>query len=178
MTDSPGGYPEDGATEIPSKTDLWAILDMDHVLCDPTHREHLKPEGVSDDEIWDAWLPFHERADLDPPIGHNLRLFREWAKADSCHRIAIITARPVEFTNRTIGWLMRQGLAPAAVYTRTLLDTRPAWRVKEDHLINNFIGKRRVAFAVDDCIAVAAMYARHNIPVFQFTMKRGSNADS
>jgi hypothetical protein len=114
-----------------------AIVDIDGVLADATHREHHLAVRPKD---WDS---FFSDVGGDAPIARGIRQVEELARE---HGVVLLTGRPENCREATIEWLDRHSVAFAELVMRPDGDHRPAyvfksslvrgrWRPEEVHVI-------------------------------------------
>jgi phosphoglycolate phosphatase-like HAD superfamily hydrolase len=124
-----------------------AILDIDGVLADASHRQHLVDGRPKD---WDA---FFAAVGADPPIPAGLRLARDLAASDD---VVLLSGRPERTRADTEAWLRDNAVPYARLILRPDADRRPADRFKAT-AIAGVAGPAEVTVVVDDDDAVVAI---------------------
>ena len=126
-----------GATSV-------AVLDIDGVLADVTHRRHFLERRPKD------WESFFARADDDPPLIQGLELARRLAAE---HQIVYLTGRPHRLRAVTQRWLEQHSLPPGPLVMRRGGDYRPA-RIAKLEIVRAMAAEYSIAVIVDDDPAV------------------------
>ena len=119
---------------------MIAVVDIDGVLADAGHRQHLVASRPKD---WDA---FFAAVGADAPISDGIALLHELAGQ---HEVVLLSGRPERTRGDTEEWLARQGVAGLRLVLRPDADHRPAATLKAD-LIRGIGAPDRVAVVVDD----------------------------
>lgn len=131
-----------------------AVLDIDGVLADVTHRLwHLS-------EVPKAWEAFFAAASDDPLLQPGYRLAHELA-AD--HVMHYLTGRPERSRALTRGWLVEHALPGGRLIMRPDGDHRPA-RVFKREVLEQLAGAFRLAVVVDDDPQVVELLASVGLP--------------
>ena len=123
---------------------MIAVVDIDGVLADATHRQHLVARRPKD---WDA---FFAAVGEDPVIEPGRDLVRSLA-AD--HAIVLLSGRPERTRVDTVAWLERHGIDWERLVLRPDADHRPAPAVKAG-LIATVGTPDEVDVVVDDDVRV------------------------
>ena len=128
---------------------MIAVLDIDGVLADASHRQHFLDGRPKD---WDA---FFAAVGDDTVIeaGH-ARL----AELATDHRIVLLSGRPERTRAVTQAWLTRHGIAADALVLRPDADRRPAAAFKAQ-AIGGIGSPAEVRVVVDDDPAVVERLA-------------------
>lgn len=122
-----------------------AVLDIDGVLADVSHRLHHITGPRRD------WSAFFAEVDADGLLDAGAR-----AAHEACGqglRIVYLTGRPERCRSATQAWLDRMGLPDGPVHMRPDQDRRPARRFKVERL-RDLAASAPVAFLLDDDQAV------------------------
>uniref|UniRef100_A0A7M2QNF1 3'-phosphatase, 5'-polynucleotide kinase n=1 Tax=feces metagenome TaxID=1861841 RepID=A0A7M2QNF1_9ZZZZ len=149
-----------GPTLLASLTEPHiVVVDIDGTIAEPTNRLHLLPppgKGAHTDD----WLAFTLACDTDEPIWPVIELVQQLA---SRYTIWFATGRTEIARDKTRDWLrdhVTRGVEPL-LYMRPASDHRSDALVKLDLLKQ--IGLRKIAFALEDKIAVAREFRRHGV---------------
>jgi beta-phosphoglucomutase-like phosphatase (HAD superfamily) len=137
----------------------YAVLDIDGVLADASHRLHYLAPGRKN---WDA---FFAAAPKDPPLPEGVEVARTLAHD---HDIAYVTGRPSRYRGDTLTWLQKHGLPPGLLIMRAAGDRRPAELAKLG-AIRRLAGTRSVSVVVDDDPDVCAAVRQAGFTVFEAT---------
>jgi hypothetical protein len=121
-----------------------AVFDIDGVLADATHRQHLVAARPKD---WDG---FFALVGDDALLVAGRERLRELARE---HEVVLLSGRPERTRADTEAWLARHGIGYARLVLRRDDDFRPAPELKA-RLIARIGGPDRVALVVDDDEAV------------------------
>jgi hypothetical protein len=121
-----------------------AVYDIDGVLADARHREHLVATKPKD---WDG---FFAAVGDDAAIEEGLADLRDSA---GTHRIVLVSGRPERTRADTEAWLARQGVPYDRLVLRRDSDRRPAALAKAD-LLRTLGGADVVVLVVDDDASV------------------------
>lgn len=119
---------------------MIAVFDIDGVLADATHRQHLVDARPRD---WDA---FFGLVGGDGLLADGVTLLRELAAE---HVIVLLSGRPERTRVDTEAWLARHGIEVDRLVLRADTDFRPAAVVKPE-LLRGIAGPEDVAVVVDD----------------------------
>lgn len=92
---------------------MHIVCDIDGVLADASHREHLLPN----------WEAFFSAAWRDPPLLVGVQLLRSVSKST---RVTLLTGRPERLRGATEKWLKRQKVPYDSLLMRPDGDRRPA----------------------------------------------------
>jgi hypothetical protein len=123
-----------------------AVVDIDGVLADPSHRtRHLS----STPKDWDA---FFAEVGGDGLLEHGRALLLELAAE---HEVVLLSGRPESARADTEDWLARHEIAVSRVVLRENADHRPAPVMKAD-LIRGIGGPDDIVVVVDDDASVVA----------------------
>jgi len=137
------------------------IIDIDHTLADPTHREWLFNMEPKD---WDL---IHQNASLDK--------VNEWCKNIVVnyhklgYKILFITGRNEKYYGQTHDWLTNN-LPIDILFTlhmRKDNDLRQDFVVKEEIYMKDVVEYYDVEFAVDDKQSVIDMWRRNGLTALQ-----------
>jgi hypothetical protein len=125
---------------------MIAVVDIDGVLADASHRQHFLDGRPRD---WDA---FFASVGDDTVIQAGCDRVAELARE---HRVVLLSGRPERTRADTLAWLDRHGLAADTVVLRPDTDRRPAAIFKAEAIVA--IGSpAEVAVVVDDDETVTA----------------------
>lgn len=128
---------------------MIAVVDIDGVLADARHRQHLVASRPKD---WDG---FFAAVGADPPIEAGILLVQELAEE---HTIVLLSGRPESTRTATTAWLTAREVPVDRLVLRADRDFRPAADLKAD-LIRGIGGPDEVALVVDDDETVIARLA-------------------
>ena len=78
-----------------------SVFDLDGVLSDATHRQHLVHGSAR------SWNLFFDLCGRDPLVAEGVSLLDE---VDPAHRVVLLTARPARVAPQTLGWLEANAL--------------------------------------------------------------------
>ena len=140
----------------PQQPGAAAIVDIDGVLADASHRQwHL--DGPRRD-----WVGFFAAASGDTLLAHHAELVR---CLDSRMQVVLLTARPFRLHGLTLAWIEEHGLrwdllalrGPAQDMTHSVRFKREALAVLRSY------GFAPV-FALEDDPRIVEMYARESLP--------------
>ncbi|TAK69775.1 MAG: hypothetical protein EPO13_07445 [Actinomycetota bacterium] len=123
----------------------YAVLDIDGVLADVSHRVHHVAGRPKD------WAAFFAAAPDDPLLPEGAELAGLLAAAG--RTVVYLTGRPENCRTDTEAWLARHGLPPGPVHMRRSDDRRPA-RVTKVERLRSLARHGRVTVVVDDDSAV------------------------
>lgn len=124
----------------------YAVVDVDGVLADVTHRLHHLDERPKD------WQSFFAAAGADPLLPEGLAVARRLAED---HELVYLSGRPERLRRVTLDWFSRHGLPPGRLLLRRDGDRRPARQVKLG-VLRRLAEEAEVAVLVDDDAAVCA----------------------
>lgn len=119
---------------------MIAVVDIDGVLADASHRQHHVAGRPKD---WDA---FFAAVGDDPLIERGRDLVADLAQE---HVVVLLSGRPERTRADTEAWLERHGIAASRLVLRADRDRRPAARAKAE-LIRGIGSPGEVAVVVDD----------------------------
>ena len=134
------------------------IFDMDGMLSNVDHRLHFL-EGERKD-----WNSFFEAMGDDGPNDAVMRLLQNMHHN---YRIIIVTARPAEYTQKTIAWLGHHLIPFDKIYTRKSGDFRQDAIVKQEILQQILDDGYDPFLAVDDRKEVVEMWRSFGITTLQ-----------
>lgn len=137
----------------------YAVLDIDGVLADTSHRMHHLERGRRN---WDA---FFAAAPKDPPLAEGVEVAHTLARD---YDIAYVTGRPSRYRRDTLAWLDGHGLPPGLLIMRPAGDRRPAELTKLA-AIRRLAAARPIAVIVDDDPDVCAAARNAGFTVFEAT---------
>ena len=132
--------PASGGTGV----DVIAILDIDGVLADASHRQHLVARPPKD---WDA---FFAAVGGDEVIERGRQRLLDLSRE---HEIVLLSGRPERSRADSVSWLERQGIAAGRVVLRPDDDHRPASTLKAE-LIRLISDPVDTAVVIDDDVTV------------------------
>jgi len=102
---------------------MIAIIDIDGVIADCTHRLHYL---ATDPKDWDA---FFDAMVNDTPIPN----MRDFVRAIAgSYRIVYLTGRPTSHFKQTVAWLSDYGFPYGELIMRETGDHRPDYEVKKE----------------------------------------------
>lgn len=123
---------------------MIAVVDIDGVLADASHRQHHVAGRPKD---WDA---FFAAVGDDPLIENGRALVAGLAQE---HEVVLLSGRPERTRADTEAWLQRHGIEVSRLVLRPDRDRRPAARAKAE-LIRGVGSPEEVAVVVDDDASV------------------------
>jgi hypothetical protein len=123
-----------------------AVFDIDGVLADASHRQHLVERRPKD---WDA---FFAGVGEDALLEHGRDRLRALAQV---HEVVLLSGRPERTRADTEAWLAAHGIAVTRLVLRADDDHRPAADLKAD-LVRSIGTPAEVAVVVDDDPSVVA----------------------
>jgi phosphoglycolate phosphatase-like HAD superfamily hydrolase len=133
---------------------MIVIFDIDGVLADATHRQHLVQQRPKD---WDA---FFAGVGEDPVIeAGRSRLLAEAQR----HDIVLVSGRPERTRAATAEWLQRHGMGSPRLVLRGDADWRPA-AVAKLELVRSVASAADVATIIDDDESVVEALAAGGYP--------------
>lgn len=138
---------------------MIAIVDIDGVLADASHRQHFVDARPKD------WAAFFAAVGEDPVIPAGQAMLLSLSRE---HEVVLLSGRPEHTRRDTTEWLDRNGLPYTSLVLRPDSDHRPAALLKAD-LVRGIGGPEEVAVVVDDDASVtdrlaAAGYRVHVFP--------------
>ena len=137
----------------------YAVIDIDGVLADTSHRMHFLERGRKN------WNAFFAAAPQDPPLPEGVEVAQTLARD---HDVAYVTGRPSRYRSDTLSWLDGHGLPPGLLIMRAAGDRRPAELTKLA-AIRRLAAARPVAVVVDDDQDVCAAARQAGFNVFEAT---------
>lgn len=143
-----------------------AVVDIDGVLADVTHRLHYVAKRPKD---WDA---FFAAAVDDPPLPEGLAVAQELAER---YDVTYLSGRPERCRRDTEKWFSTHGVPAGELLLRRPNDRRPA-RVTKVEILKRIAATRRVALLVDDDFEVCSAARAQGFTVLEATWGRPSNA--
>jgi hypothetical protein len=127
-----------------------AVIDIDGVLADASHRQHHLDKRPRD------WAAFFAEVGADAPIERGRA--RLTSLSDDDHTIVLLSGRPESTRADTQDWLVRQGIPVSEVILRSDRDRRKAADFKAEAI--GAIGMPdEVAVVIDDDLAVVERLA-------------------
>lgn len=127
-----------------------AVIDIDGVVADVTHRLHHLSARPKD------WGSFFAAAVDDPPLDEGVRRVRA-LRAD--HDVVYLTGRPEWLRSDTERWLAAHDISGVALHMRRRDDRRPARQTKAELLRRIAAGRDVTVVLDDDPEVVAALQA-------------------
>jgi hypothetical protein len=121
-----------------------AVFDIDGVLADASHRQHLVEQQPRD---WDS---FFDAVDGDDLLEHGRALLLELAVD---HEVVLLSGRPERTRPDTEAWLTGHGIPVARLVLRADADRRRAADFKAD-LVRSIGSPEDIAVIVDDDASV------------------------
>jgi hypothetical protein len=121
-----------------------AVVDIDGVLADASHRQHHLDSRPRD---WDA---FFAAVGGDAPIAEGVSLVLELAED---HEVVLLSGRPESTREETLAWLRRVGVPFSRLLLRRDSDRRPAPAMKAA-VLGRLGSPSGIAVVVDDDAAV------------------------
>lgn len=140
------------------------IFDIDGTLADGSHRIHhiVRTDGKPKD--WDAYFA----ASLgDAPIEHMKAVAWALKDANVLYHIVYVTARPAEYRDATIQWMMRHSMPAGDLYCRPAGDRRDDDIVKIELLQRIRADGYEPIMAFDDRTRVVKAWRAAGIPCAQ-----------
>jgi phosphoglycolate phosphatase-like HAD superfamily hydrolase len=144
----------------------YAVLDIDGVLADVTHRLHHIESRPKD------WRAFFGAAGRDPVQPEGRAVADELAES---HTVVYLTGRPEYLRRTTHDWLRRNGLPAGRLLMRERGDFRPA-RAAKLEILRNLETEAPVAVVVDDDDEVVVALRSAGFNVFHATWGRPAEA--
>lgn len=132
-----------------------AVFDMDGVLADASHRQHLI-EGRNRN-----WNLFFDLCGDDPVIDEGKALLDA---VDPTHHVVLLTARPSRVAPQTLGWLEEQGLRWDLLIMRDYGDYSMARDYKQWSVGELRAYGFELVMAVEDDRRNLQMFQREGIP--------------
>lgn len=128
---------------------MWVICDIDGVIADPAHREHLNPSTqVSISPSPQTYDSYVSGCEADEPILMMIRLVHLLSVT---HNICFMTARSEEFRAHTVRWLLKNyGGQGDELLMRKKGDHRFDFLVKLNWYTERFKHVREVAYVIED----------------------------
>jgi hypothetical protein len=140
----------------------YVILDLDNCISDDGWRVGYIDKNRP---AHHRYRKYHLLAGFDEP--HNKHLF----KPEEGHQNIILTARPNEYRDIAVEWLMRHGVQYRFLLMRPENDFRPAAEAKLNMLLNlnSLYGMPTsdIVAAYDDNMSIIEMYRREGISATQ-----------
>ena len=137
-----------------------AVFDVDGTLFDPAHRRHFVMHEPKD---WDAFFD-PSNVILDSPKPQVVAMARRYAMT---HEIHIVTARREADRDITVRQLRGHGIPFAALHiVRPDGERKPDGALKREWL-EDFAGRSRIDFVVDDRASLCAMWRAQGLFCFQ-----------
>ena len=135
-----------------------AVLDIDGVVADATHRLHhlARPQPNHAD-----WVRFFAAADDDPVLTEGAELAR---RLGAEHDLAWVTGRPERIRSLTRTWLRAHGLPEGQLFMQPEGDRRPARQVKLEH-VRQLAEHQQITVIFDDDPRVVRLYEAAGLPV-------------
>lgn len=143
-------WPSDDRPEGPT-----LCVDVDGVLADATHRQHLLRSR------WRDWDGFFEAAGADGLLAQQAILL-DTVAAD--HVIAMVTARPAWIADITIAWFIEHDVRWDLLVMRSNSDFGPSAKMKAAAVENLRTRGLDPVLAVDDDARNVAAYAELGVP--------------
>ena len=129
---------------------MIAVVDIDGVLADAGHRQHLVESTPKD------WAGFFAAVGQDAPIDAGVALVRELAQE---HDVVLLAGRPESTRDDTEAWLARHRIPHDRLVLRRDRDFRTAAVLKAD-LIGGIGGPADIVLVVDDDASVVETLTR------------------
>ena len=142
------------------------ICDLDGTLCNCEHRVHHVRQSPKN---WDAFYAGVWHDSVNEAV---LRVLENFMESDYwSYELIFSSGRPERCRVDTELWLWGNGFSNETGYPYTLLmrkdgDYRPDYVVKQ-RMLDKYIDKERVLFAMDDRNQVVDMWRRNGITCFQ-----------
>jgi phosphoglycolate phosphatase-like HAD superfamily hydrolase len=135
------------------------VFDIDGVLADATHRQHLVQQRPKD------WAGFFAAVGDDPVIdAGRKRLLTEAVD----HEIVLVSGRPEHTRADTVAWLERNGFGPLQLILRNDNDHRRAAVAKLD-LVESLGAPGQITRVIDDDESVVKALADKGYPAELFS---------
>ncbi len=129
------------------------LVDIDGTLADVRHRlHHIRGDQRKN------WNAFFAAMDRDTPIASTVAWVRSLAKD---HEVIVLTGRPEEYRERTLGWLKQNDIPFSDLFMRPAGDHRPDYDVKREALRR--WPKKRVKLVIEDRPPVCDMWLKEGI---------------
>jgi hypothetical protein len=135
--------------------DHCVIFDVDGVIADATHRQHLVTGGRK------QWTRFFDEVGKDPVIEPVVRMAR---LLDSSLCVVLLTARPSSVADLTIDWLRRHDVRWDLLVMRDYGDYQLARDFKDSALHELRAYGFVVDLAIEDDERNVAMFERRGVP--------------
>ena len=123
---------------------MIAIIDIDGVLADATHRQHLVARPPKD------WNAFFAAVGGDSVIERGRQRLFDLAQL---HEVVLLSGRPESSRTDTVSWLEGHGIVVGRLVLRPDGDHRPAASLKAD-LVRHISSPTDTAVVVDDDVSV------------------------
>jgi hypothetical protein len=149
-----------------SESRAVAVVDIDGVLADVTHRLHHVAKRPKN---WDA---FFAAASKDPLLPEGLAVAQELAER---YDLTYLSGRPEKCRGDTEEWLRANGIPPGELLLRRPNDRRPA-RITKVEVLKRIAATRRVALLVDDDFEVCSAARAQGFTVLEARWGRPPNA--
>ena len=144
----------------PTARSPWVICDIDGVVADARHREHMLTTFAHDTD----WKAYTAAGFNDPPIMRMVLLIRQLSRIAN---IAFITGRVESSKRITAAWLSRVvDIDEFELWHRSNNDKRPAAKVKGEIFDREFEG-RLIWMVIEDDGRVVEMYRKLGLYVLQ-----------
>lgn len=143
----------------------YVIFDIDGVLANSSHRLHHIQKPTPD------WASFFEDSYLDPPIAHNIALYRHLQDHYPMH---LITGRAESTRQMTAKWLEKHGLQWDTLHMRPTGDYTQDFIFKQ-RVVDTCFSPEDTLFVIDDNPGICAMYRRLGYNTFEVPMLEGKH---
>jgi uncharacterized HAD superfamily protein len=142
------------------------IFDLDNCIADDEWRLHMI-RGESESDNFQRYREYHENCGDDVcriPVSDD-RQSTHYMIMSGEYDVVIITARPVEYSDLTEEWLLRNGIEYTHLLMRQKGDFRSSIMVKFDAIVKtNDLRVEDIELAVDDRLDILNMYSQFGIP--------------
>lgn len=145
---------------------MYAVIDIDGVLADNTHRLHhiLNPDGSKRENA--DWNAFFAECEMDAPIEAGFSLLHALAQTLD---ITFLSGRSETSRAQTEQWLRQYGkVAPQRLCLRYPNDHRPDYIFKGTVLSDLHVNALDIALVVDDSLAVVNEAVRRGFTALHF----------
>jgi len=150
---------DNGKLLFPEQEETWFIFDIDGTLCDISDRAHFARAK--------DWVNFHAGIPTASPRWAECNLARLIHQSSVLHKIALVSGRPIQYTEETQEWLDRHKVPCHELYMRTDLALSDC-DLKEQIYVERFLERgREVAVVLEDRDSVVEMYRRNGQTCFQ-----------
>lgn len=139
--------------EAPKPAAPCVIVDIDGVLADGAHRQHLVQAK--------QWPAFFDAAVGDAPIAETAVLLRLF---DADLTVVLLTGRPVRIRHDTVAWLAEHGYRWDLLVMKEDRDYRPSRLSKRDAVVDLRNAGLTPVLALDDEPGNVAMFRAEAIP--------------